>query len=53
MKAWLENFAYPVGMDPLIFVISAFACLGIACITVSYQSIRAALRNPADVLKYE
>ncbi|MGB2906942.1 MAG: ABC transporter permease [Candidatus Aminicenantaceae bacterium] len=53
MKNWLQNFAYRASLDVWIFVLSGSAALVIAMITVSYQSLRAALANPIDALKYE
>ncbi len=53
MSRWLQGFAYRVGIDWLLFVLSAAIALAIALITVSYQAIRAALSNPVDALRYE
>lgn len=53
MHRWLENFAYRANISVWIFVLSAGMALLIALLTVSYQSIRAALANPADSLRYE
>jgi ABC-type antimicrobial peptide transport system permease subunit len=49
----LQNFAYkvPIGLD--IFLLSGFAVLMIAMITVSYQSIKVARSNPVQALRYE
>jgi putative ABC transport system permease protein len=53
MNRWLTNFAYRAEMGIGIFLASAALALGIALLTVSYQSIRAAAANPADSLRYE
>jgi len=53
MKNWLQNFAYRTSIEAWIFVLAGIVALGIALITVSYQSLRAALANPIDALKYE
>jgi len=53
MDNWLKNFAYRTAMNPLIFVGSAVAALIVVVITLSAQSFRAALANPADALRYE
>lgn len=53
MHRWLENFAYRIGMEVGVFVLAGILALAIALLTVSYQSIRAALRNPVDSLRYE
>ena len=50
---WLQNFAYQIEMDYLIFIVSAIIALVIAIITVSYHSMRAAMANPVDSLQYE
>ena len=53
MFRWLKNFAYRASLGIWPFVLSgAFAVL-IAFLTVSYQSIKAAISNPIDSLKYE
>jgi putative ABC transport system permease protein len=53
MQKWLQNFAYSTGIGMWIFALSAGMSLAIAFLTVCYQSIRAALANPADSLRYE
>jgi len=53
MKSWLNNFAYRASLTLWIFLAAAFLSLMVALLTVSYQSIKAALSNPADSLKYE
>ena len=53
MKNWLENFAYRIDQGIYRFVLAAVLTLIIAILTVSFQSIRAAIKNPADSLRYE
>jgi len=53
MKNWLQSFAYRTSLAWWIFVLTGAVALVIALITVSYQSVRAALTNPVDALKYE
>lgn len=53
MHRWLDNFAYRIGMGPGVFFLAGVVALTIALLTVSYQSIRAALSNPVDSLRYE
>ena len=53
MRKWLQNFAYKTELGIAMFVISGIAALLVALLTVSYQSMRAALANPVDSLKYE
>ena len=53
MRDWLQSFAYRTGLGVWIFISAALLALGISAVTVSYQSIRAAVANPANSLKYE
>ncbi len=53
MSRWLQNFAYRTSIEPGAFLLAAFIALGIAILTVSFQSVRAALANPVDSLRYE
>ena len=53
MRRWLDDFAYHVEISWTIFLISGLAALGIAWLTVSYQSIKAALADPVTTLRYE
>jgi putative ABC transport system permease protein len=53
MKAWLQNFAFRTGINPLIFVGAALAGLSIAYVTVALQSMRVARAHPVNSLRYE
>jgi putative ABC transport system permease protein len=53
MKGWLQNYAYRIHLNLMIFVISGIIIIGIALITVFWQSWRAATRNPIEALRYE
>jgi putative ABC transport system permease protein len=53
MNKWLENFAYKTSLSWWIFALSGILALGIALLTVSWQSWRAATRNPVEALRYE
>ncbi len=53
MRKWLESFAYRINIDPLLFFLAFLAVLIIALITVSFQAVNAALKNPAESLRYE
>ncbi len=53
MNRWLENFAYKTNLSWWIFALAGFLALGIALLTVSWQSWRAATRNPVEALRYE
>ncbi|HVU55238.1 MAG TPA: ABC transporter permease [Puia sp.] len=50
---WLQNFAYKTGLSWWIFVLTGLATLIVALITISFQSIKAALANPAKSLRTE
>jgi putative ABC transport system permease protein len=53
MHKWLENFAYKTELSWWIFALAGLLAMGIALLTVSWQSWRAATRNPVDALRYE
>jgi len=53
MNRWLQNFAYRTGIGIEIFIMSGLIAFAIALITVSYQSLKAALAHPVDSLRYE
>jgi putative ABC transport system permease protein len=53
MHKWLENFAYKTELSWWIFALAGLLALGIAVLTVSWQSWRAATRNPVEALRYE
>jgi len=53
MHRWIENFAYKTELSWWIFALAGIMALGIALLTVSWQSWRAATRNPVEALRYE
>jgi putative ABC transport system permease protein len=53
MNKWLENFAYKTNLSWWVFALAGLLALGIALLTVSFQSWRAATRNPVEALRYE
>ena len=53
MNRWLQNFAYKTELSWWVFVLSGLLALGIALLTVSWQSWKAATRNPVEALRYE
>jgi putative ABC transport system permease protein len=50
-KWWLQNFAFRINVNLWIILISGISVLAIAWLTVSFQSVKAALANPVDSLK--
>jgi len=53
MNRWLQNFAYRIKLSWWMFVLAALISLMIALITVSSQTVKAALKNPVNSLRYE
>jgi len=53
INKWLENFAYKTTLSWWIFALAGLLALGIALLTVSFQSYKAATRNPVEALRYE
>jgi putative ABC transport system permease protein len=53
MDSWLSDFAYRVDINWFWFLLSAAAALLIALLTVTFQSVKAALVNPAKSLRCE
>jgi putative ABC transport system permease protein len=53
LHKWLQNFAYKTELSWWIFGLSGIIALVIAILTVSFQTWRAATRNPVDALRYE
>jgi putative ABC transport system permease protein len=53
MYKWLQSFAYKTELSWWIFALAGIIALGIALLTVSFQSYKAAIKNPVDSLRYE
>jgi putative ABC transport system permease protein len=53
MGKWLDTFAYHIDMNLAIYLLAAIAAVFLALVTVSAQTIRAAMTNPANTLRYE
>ena len=53
MRRWLDSFAYRIEISWGIFLIAGLMALLVALLTVGYQSIRAALADPVESLRYE
>ena len=53
MDRWLNDFAYRIEISWPIFLMAGLIALLVAVCTVSFQSIRAALANPVESLRYE
>jgi hypothetical protein len=53
LENWLRNYAYRTTLDWWVFALAGAFTVAIALVTVSFQSIRAALSNPAKSLRSE
>ena len=53
MQLWLDKFAYHIELGTDIFIIAAVSAIGVALLTVTWQSLRAANANPIKSLRYE
>jgi len=53
INLWLKNFAYKTDLGVISFLIGGVIAVFIAILSVGYQSIKAASRNPVDSLRYE
>lgn len=53
LRGWLQEFAYSVPMSWWVFVLSGGIVMGITLLTVSFQSIKAAIVNPVKSLRTE
>jgi len=52
-KNWLDNYAYRIAIDWWPFILGGIIALTLGLLTISWQSIRAALRNPVVSLRSE
>ncbi|WP_375447162.1 ABC transporter permease [uncultured Fibrella sp.] len=53
MNNWLADFAYKIDIEWWVFALSGTLAIGIALLTVSFQSLKAALVNPVKSLRTE
>ena len=53
LNRWLQNFAYKIDIEWWVFIFAGSVTIGIAMLTVSFQSIKAALSNPVKSLRTE
>ncbi|MEM9672285.1 MAG: ABC transporter permease [Bacteroidota bacterium] len=53
MQQWLENYEYRIIISWEVFLLAGGSLLLIALLTISFQTIKAAIANPADSLRYE
>jgi putative ABC transport system permease protein len=53
MNAWLQEFAYRIEINLWMFILAGSIAMVIALVTVGYHTIKAAVSNPIDALRYE
>ncbi|HKJ40980.1 MAG TPA: hypothetical protein VKA27_02755, partial [Sunxiuqinia sp.] len=53
MENWLMNYAFRTDISLWIYFMGGLVTISIAMLTVSWQSWRAATRNPVEALRYE
>ncbi|RIV17349.1 ABC transporter permease [Fibrisoma montanum] len=53
MHQWLQNFAYKIAIDWWMFVLAGVTAVAVAVLTISVQSIKAAITNPVNSLRTE
>lgn len=53
MHKWLQNYTYRISINGWVFVIAGLLALLIALMTISFQSIKAAIANPVKSLRTE
>jgi len=53
MHDWLQNYAYRITINWWVFILAGIVALIIALLTISFQSIRAAIANPVKSLRTE
>jgi putative ABC transport system permease protein len=51
MDHWLRNYAYRISMSAWVFIAAGMAAILIALLTISVQSVKAALSNPVSSLR--
>ena len=53
MNGWLDNFANRIDIHWLTFLLAGILAIGIAFLTIGFQSVKAALANPVNSLRSE
>jgi putative ABC transport system permease protein len=53
MNKWLQGFTYKIELNWGIFALTGFLTVIITLLTVSWQTWKAATRNPVEALRYE
>ncbi len=53
MEDWLQNFAYQVPISWWLFALTAVGAILVAFLTIIYHSVKVAIANPVNSLRYE
>ncbi len=53
LGGWLQKYDYRISISPLVFIMAGLAAMLVTLITISFQSIKAALANPVKSLRTE
>jgi putative ABC transport system permease protein len=53
MGRWLRNFTVRTLLGAETFLLAAFIAVAVAFLAVSFKSVKAALANPVESLRYE
>jgi putative ABC transport system permease protein len=53
MNRWLQSFAYRTNIGAGIFILTILLAFTIAFLTVAWQSLKTAMTNPVEALRYE
>ncbi|MES2277636.1 MAG: ABC transporter permease [Bacteroidota bacterium] len=53
INKWLQNFVYKIDVNAWIFVVAGIMAIGIAFITIGFQTVKAAMANPVKSLRSE
>ncbi len=53
LKEWLGDFAFRVGLNPVVFLLTSIIILGLSLLTIGFRVWFAATRNPVEALRYE
>ncbi len=53
LRDWLSNFAYRIDIGADVFILAGLTAIGIAGLTISAQTIKAAIANPIKSLRTE
>lgn len=51
MKQFLSEYTYKIDIEPWVFLLSGAISMGVAFVTITFQSIRAAMMNPVESLR--